>query len=96
MGYPIFAVSPFEKIIGFEYAPGHPNYQFQPFVQTPSMDPDSSVNFERGEVIYENTKVGEWIRLWRYSLGIVLAFSPMFYTFEIYHGDGAPSLTWLA
>lgn len=59
------------------------------------MDPDPSVNFEQGEVIYENSKVREWTRLWKMSLGIILPFWPMFYTFEIYANDGAPSLNWL-
>lgn len=64
LGYPIFAVSPFEKIVGIELAPSHPSYQFQAFVQTPSMDPDPTLSFEKGETIYENTRIGEWIRLW--------------------------------
>jgi hypothetical protein len=83
-------------ILGFEHAPGHPNYQFQPFVQTPSMEPDPTLNFEKGEVIYENSRVGEWIKLWRIALGCTLPFWPMFYTFEFYHADGVPSLQWLA
>lgn len=96
LGYPIFGVSPFEKILGFEFAPNHPGYQFQPFVQTPSIDPDPSLCFEKGEVIYENTRVGEWVRMWRMMFGIILPFYPMWYTFEIYANDGAPSLEWLS
>jgi hypothetical protein len=34
----------------------------QPFVQTPSAKADSKLNFEQGEVLYENTRVLEWIR----------------------------------
>lgn len=96
LGYPEFGISPFEKIIGFEHALSHPSYQFQPFVQTPSIDPDPTLNFERGEVIYENTRVGEWTRFWRIALGATLPFWPAFYTFEFYQNDGVPSLKWLS
>ena len=36
------------------------------------------------------------MRLWRLVFGVTLPFWPMFYTFEFYHGDGVPSLSWLA
>jgi hypothetical protein len=32
LGYPILREEPIEKILGFERAPAHPGYQFQPFV----------------------------------------------------------------
>ena len=87
---------PIDKILGFERAPAHPGYQFQPFVQTPSMDPDPTLNFEQGEVIYENKKVLEWIRFWKTLTAATLLTWPAFYTFEIYAGDGAPSNSWMA
>ena len=87
---------PIEQILGFERAPAHPGYQFQPFVQTPSMDPDPTLNFEQGEVIYENQRVTEWVRFWKVLTGITVGAWPAFYTFEIYAGDGAPSLQWMA
>jgi hypothetical protein len=83
---------PIEAILGFERAPAHPGYQFQPFVQTPSMDPDPTLNFEQGEVIYENKKVTEWVRFWKTLTGVTFGLWPIFYTFEIYSADGAPSL----
>jgi len=48
------------------------------------MEPDASLNFERGEVIYENKRVAEWIKFWKASTIILFGFSPAFYTFEIY------------
>ena len=54
LGYPILREEPIERILGIERAPAHPGYQFQPFVQTPSMSPDPTLNFEQGEVIYES------------------------------------------
>lgn len=96
LGYPIMAESPLEKIIGLERAPAHPSYQFQPFVQTPSMDPDPSLNFEAAETIYENKRVGEWVRMWKWLFTCTLPFWPAFFTFEIYQNDGLPSLDWLS
>lgn len=96
MGYPILAESPLERITGFERAPAHPSYQFQAFVQTPSMEPDPTLNFEMAETVYENKRIEEWIRMWKWILGGTLPFWPAFYTFEIYQGDGVPSLKWLA
>lgn len=95
-GYPIFGESPLERIVGLERAPAHPSYQLQAFVQTPSMDPDPSLNFERAETVYENQRVGEWVRMWKWVLTCTLPFWPAFFTFEIYQADGAPSLQWLA
>ena len=87
---------PIERIIGFERAPVNPSYQFQPFTQTPPIEPDASVNFEEGEIIYENKKVSEWIKFWKASAIGLFGLSPGFYLFEIYAADGAPSLSWMA
>lgn len=54
LGFPILREEPIERILGIERSPANPGYQFQPFVQTPPMEPDAELNFEEGEVIYEN------------------------------------------
>lgn len=56
------------------------------------MDPDPTLSFELGETIYENTKVTEWIRLWKTLTFTCIGLAPAFYCFEIYAADGAPSL----
>lgn len=96
LGYPILSEEPIEKIFGIERAPAHPGFQFQPFVQTPSFDPDPTLNFELGETIYENKKVSEWIKFWRTLGAITLPFWPAFYVFEVYGNDHVPSLDWAA
>lgn len=96
LGFPILREEPIERILGFERAPANPGYQFQPFVQTPAMEPDAALNFEEGEVIYENHSVAEWIKFWKASAIVAFGMSPGFYTFEIYAGDGTPSLSWMA
>lgn len=95
LGYPEFGESPIERMFGIERAQAHPSYQLQAFVQTPSMDPDPALNFEIDETIYENKRVGEWVRMWKWIMFGVLPFWPAFYTFEIYQNDGVPSIQWL-
>jgi hypothetical protein len=56
------------------------------------MEPDAALNFEEGEVIYENTRVGEWVKFWKASAFGIFGVMPGFYIFEIYAADGAPSL----
>jgi len=56
------------------------------------MEPDASLNFEAGEIIYENTRVAEWTKFWKASALVAFGMSPGFYLFEIYQGDGIPSL----
>ena len=41
-------------------------------------------------------RVTEWVRFWKVLGGITFGCWPAFYTFEIYAGDGAPSLSWMA
>jgi hypothetical protein len=96
LGYPILRESPIERIIGLERAPAHPGYQLQPFVQVPSMDPDPNLNFEEGEVIYENKALLEWVRFWKTITAFTFALSPAFYIFEIYAADGTPSIDWMS
>lgn len=95
-GYPILREEPIERIFGIERAPCHPGYQFQPFVQTPSMDPDPTLNFAQGETIYENTGVIEWTRFWKMSVLTTFGFFPGFYVFEMYAAGGPPSLKWMS
>jgi hypothetical protein len=60
------------------------------------MDPDPTLNFELGDTIYENKKVLEWVRFWKVFTVATVGLAPAFYTFEIYAGDGAPSLGWMS
>ena len=60
------------------------------------MDPDPTLNFEAGEVIYENKRVTEWVRLWKVLAAATMLSWPVFLTFELYAADGAPSLQWMA
>jgi len=59
------------------------------------MEPDPSLTFEKGDVVYENHRVLEWVRFWKALTATTLFSWPFFYVFEIYQADGFPSLHWL-
>jgi len=56
LGYPEQLGRPLERLFRMDTDEIHPQYMDQPFVQTPSAYPDESLNFEEGEVVYENKK----------------------------------------
>jgi|LakMenEpi03Aug12_release.lakeMendotaPanAssembly.Ray.scaffolds.fasta_scaffold229143_1 hypothetical protein len=59
------------------------------------MEPDATLNFAQGEVIYENKKLLEWVRFWKVLTASTFGFAPFFYLFETYAADGMPSLDWI-
>jgi hypothetical protein len=59
------------------------------------MDPDPTLSFQKGEVIYENPRLLEWVRFWKVLTASTFGFAPFFYLFETYAADGMPSLDWI-
>jgi len=59
------------------------------------LDPDPTLSFAKGEVIYENTRLLEWVRFWKVLTASTFGFAPFFYLFETYAADGMPSLDWM-
>ncbi len=57
------------------------------------MEPDATLSFKQGEVIYENRGIVEWTIFWKAVTEITFGFTPGFYIFEIYAADGAPNLS---
>lgn len=74
LGHPEFVGTPVEWLFRLENDIFHPAYIDQPFVKTPSPTPHQSLNFEQGDVLYENTKVMEWIKFWQMAFFTVGAF----------------------
>lgn len=66
-GYPEILGTPMERLLRLEGDIYHPVYLDQPFVQIPNPEPHPSLNFEEGEVIYENTRLVEWSKFWIYG-----------------------------
>ena len=90
MGYPEILGDPWERLLRLEGDIYHPNYLDQPFIQIPSSDPNPSLNFEEGEVIYENTQLLEWGKFFTLTglsmFGFLGAFIPysLFYKTHLF------------
>lgn len=68
LGHPEILGTPMERLLRLEGEVYHPNWLNQPFVKMPTGSPHPSLNFEEGEVLYENTKLLEWAKFWNYSI----------------------------
>jgi len=78
LGHPEVVSNPVERLLRLESDIYHPEYLDEPYVQIPSIDHHESLNFEEGEVIYENAKVKEWLKFWHYGGFLGLGFFTMF------------------
>lgn len=67
LGYPEQLGSPLERLLRMDADDYHPAYLNQPFVQTPPAGVDASLNFQEGEVVYENVRINEWNKFWMFS-----------------------------
>lgn len=78
LGHPEFFGTPVDRLFKLEKDIYHPTYLDQPFVKMPTQFPSSSLNFEQGEVVYENTRVLEWIRAFQLGNLTALAYFGIF------------------
>ena len=87
LGHQEFVGHPIDRLFRLEKDIFHPTYLDQPFVKMPSAKPSEKLNFELGEVVYENTRVLEWLKFWQTTvlaggavLGIFVPFNLAFKT----------------
>ena len=78
LGHPEFFGTPMDRLLKLEKDLYHPTFTDQPFVKMPTQFPSDSLNFEMGEVIYENTRVLEWIRAFQLGNIALLAYGGVF------------------
>lgn len=52
-------------------------------MKTPSTKPDPSLNFEEGEVIYENTRLLEWLKFWQLTIFTAAAYGVLFVPYQL-------------
>lgn len=83
LGHPEILGTPFERLMRLEGEIYHPTYLDQAFVQIPKADPHSSLNFEEGEVLYENSRLLEWSKLLIYSGLSFYVFAAMFIPYQL-------------
>jgi len=91
MGYPEILGTPFERLMRLEGEIYHPTYLDQPFVQVPSADPHPSLNFEEGEVVYENTQILEWAKFWNLTGFSLYAFGALFIPYNLLYKTHMPT-----
>ena len=76
LGHPEIFPTPLETLLRLERPLAHPGYLDQPFVRIPSAEPDKSVDFSAGEVIYSNSNALEWGRFWSANyVGVLVAIA---------------------
>lgn len=85
MGYPEILGDPWERLLRLEGDIYHPNFLDQPFVQIPTPDPHPSLNFEEGEVIYENQQIPEWAKFWTATGFSTFAFLGAFVPYSLFY-----------
>lgn len=78
LGHPEFFGTPMDRLLKLEKDIFHPVFTDQPFVHMPTQYPSGSLNFEQGEVVYENTRVLEWIRAFQLGNIALLAYGGVF------------------
>lgn len=74
LGHPYLLGTPLERLFLLESFVYHPGFNNQPFTQTPPVDADADVNFEEGDVLYENTMVSEWAKFWHLAMDYTLSY----------------------
>ena len=89
-GYPEILGTPFERLMRLEGEIYHPVYLDQPFVNVPPTEPNSNLNFEEGEVIYENSRLLEWARFWNLTGLTTFAFSALFIPYSLIYKTHLP------
>lgn len=90
MGYPEILGTPFERLMRLEGEIYHPTYLDQPFVQIPFSDPHPSLNFEEGEVVYENAQLLEWAKFWNLTGLSIYAFAALFVPYNLLYKTHLP------
>lgn len=83
LGHPYLLGDSLDRFLRVEQYSYHPNFIDQPFVQTPPVDADADVNFEEGDVVYENPNVLEWAKFYGVALDGLVAFAAAYYPYHL-------------
>lgn len=83
LGHPEILGNPFERLMRLEGDIYHPNYLDQPFVKVPSPNASTSLSFEEGDVLYENTRLLEWAKFWNYTVVVGYLWCAYFVPYNI-------------
>jgi len=81
---------PFDKNPFLERIDSIPLYQWMPFTQTPSINPDVDLDLELGEVLYEDKWAFEWALLMKLLL-LVAPIGIAIFLIQAYENNSVPS-----
>lgn len=82
--------NPIDKNPFLERIDSVPLYQWMPFTQTPSLNPDVDLDLELGEVLYEDKWAYEWALLMKLLL-LVAPIGLFIYLIQAYENNSVPS-----
>lgn len=90
LGWAELGEYPFDKNPFFERINSVPLFQWQPFTQTPSLNPDVNLDLEEGEVLYEDKWAFEWSLFWKLMalVGPIMMYILMI---QVYENNTFPS-----
>lgn len=91
LGYPEFLGDDVDRLFRLENEMVHPNYLDQPFVQTPPINADSSLDYGEGEVVYENPAILEWSKLCQVGAAGYLGFYAFWKPYHKLYATSIPS-----
>ncbi len=79
MGHSSVVMTPLESLLRVDKLITHPTFLNQPFIQTPKAEPNEDVCFEKGDVIYNNSKINEWSQ---FIMGTIFSWSAYLFTIK--------------
>jgi hypothetical protein len=91
LGHPEFYGNNMDRLLRVENDAYHPNFVDQPFVQTPPLEPHSSLNFREGPVLYDNQNAREYYKLGQWSFTGLFAYSFMWLPWRNTMSSNLPS-----
>lgn len=84
LGHAYILGDPVDRLFRLERDVAHPGFMDQPFVQTPPVNADADVNFQEGEVVYENVDALEWGQFWQQGALAYCFFSTVFVPYHYF------------
>lgn len=90
LGWEELEEGPLDKNMFIERLASVPIYQWQPFVQTPSLNPDINLDLEEGETLYEDKWAYEWALFWKIMI-LVVPVMMFILLIQVYENNAFPS-----
>lgn len=90
MGHPEILLKPYESLLRIDTLLAHPTNLDQPFIKIPTAHPKESVDFSKGDVIYDNQIAMDYQKLTQYSLFLWNSYLAFWYVNWNLFGSNSP------